>query len=102
MADPEALQEVADARAVAGAKTHVALNVEVGEQRVLLEEVADPPLLRRDVPPAVGVEEHGVVDGHKSRLWTQQAGDDAESRRLTCTGRADQGERLAPGDAQVG
>ena len=74
----------------------------MGEQRVLLKEVADPPLLRCDVAPAVGVEEHGVVDGDQSRLWTQQAGDDAESRRLPRPGRADQGERLAPGDAQVG
>ena len=95
MADAEALEELVDARAVAGPEAHVPEHVEMGEERVLLEEVADPPVLGGDVHSAAGVQQHPSVDGDRARLGLQQAGDDAEHGRLAGARRADERQRLA-------
>ena len=49
VADAEALEELVDPRAVAGAEAHVPDHVEMREERVLLEQVADAAALGRDV-----------------------------------------------------
>ena len=73
----------------------------MGEERVLLEEVADPPVLRSDVDPPLGVEQDGVVERHETAHGAKQAGDDAQHRRLAGARGPDQRERLARLDGQV-
>ena len=47
--DPEPLEQLVHGRAASGAEADVREHVEVGEQRVLLEQVAHPATLRRHV-----------------------------------------------------
>ena len=54
-------------RAVAGAEADVAEHVEVREERVLLEEVADAPVLRRRRRSALRVEQHAVRRASRGR-----------------------------------
>ena len=49
MGDPEPLEQLGHGRVAAGAEAHVREHVEVGEQRVLLEQVAHLAALRRHV-----------------------------------------------------
>ena len=72
------------------AEAHVADHVEVREQRVLLEEVADAPALRRDVDSSGRVEERDAVECHDAVLRAHQPGDDAQHGRLPRTGRPDE------------
>src|SRR5262245_53096173 len=60
--DAEAVEELVDIGPTPRSEADVPRDVEMREQRVLLEEVADPSALRRDVDPALGVEEHGAVE----------------------------------------
>src|SRR5262249_7833291 len=63
----------------------------VREQRVLLEDEPDAPLLRRQVP--VGIDPDVVVDGHTSGLRPCQARDDPQHRRLARARRPDERDR---------
>ena len=101
MADPEAVEQLVHLHGVSGAEAHVAEHVEVGKERVLLEEVADPTVLRSDVDPPLGVEQHGAVERHETAHGVKQAGDHAKHSRLAGAGGPDQRERLARLDGQV-
>ena len=89
-------------RAVARAEADVAQHVEMREERVLLEQVADAPALRRDVDAAARVEQDGLAERDDAALRPQQPGDDAQHRRLPGARRPDERERLARLDGQVG
>jgi hypothetical protein len=102
LADAEALQELIRLRPVPRAEAHVPEHVEVREERVLLEQVADAAMLGRDVAAPLGVEQYYLVDADRSRLRPQQAGNDAERRGLAGARRSDQRERLAALDRQLG
>ena len=102
VADAEPLEEVVHPRAVAGAEAHVAEHVEVREERVLLEQVADAPPLGRDVAPRSVSSSTVSPSADQARLRAQQPGDDAQDRRLAGARRADEGERLALLDGQLG
>ena len=58
--DLEPLEEIVDGHAAARAEAHVREDVEMREERVLLEEVADTAPLRRDVDSSVRVEPDAV------------------------------------------
>ncbi len=62
LGDPEALEQRSDVPCAPRAETDVAPNVEMREERVLLEEVADASVFRRDVDPAVRVEKDELVE----------------------------------------
>ena len=80
--DPESLEQLVDGCPTSRAEADVGEHVEVGEERVLLEEVADAASLGRDVDPSPGVEQDPVVDRDGALAWPEQAGDDAQHRRL--------------------
>jgi hypothetical protein len=100
VSDAEAFEEVVHSRAVARAEAHVAEDIEVREERVLLEEVADPSLLGWDVMSSLGVEQHGLTDGDGARLRPKQTGDNTERRRLAGARRPDESQRFAARDGQ--
>jgi hypothetical protein len=102
VSDAEALEQVVHPRAIVGAEAHVPEHVEVRKQGVLLEQVADPPALGRDVEVLFGVEQDGPVDSDAPRLGAQEACDDAQGGGLPGARRTDEGERLARRDRQVG
>ena len=58
-------------------------DVEVREERVLLEEVADAPLLGRDVDPSRRVQQHRTVERDEALGGMQQARNDPQDRRLS-------------------
>ena len=72
------------------------------EERVLLEEVADTAMLRRDIDPTGRVQEHRLVERDDTVIRSQQPRDDPEQRRLPGARRPDEGHRLAGLDRQVG
>ena len=72
------------------------------EERVLLEEVADPPMLRRDVDPAMRVQQNEIVECDGALGGPKQARNDAQHGRLSRAGRPDERDRLAALDRQVG
>ena len=76
-------------------------DVEVREQRVLLEEVADAPSLRSDVDAALGVEERRPVEAHDAALRPDEPGDHAKHRRLPGPRRTDESKGLPLLDRQV-
>ena len=70
------------------------------EQRVLLEQVPDPPALGGEVDPPRRVEPRLVVDLDEAAVRPQEARDDPQRRALPCARGPDQGERLAGVDRQ--
>ena len=63
LCDPEPLEQLVERRAVRRAEADVRGHVEVREERVLLEEVADAPPLGRTVDARARVEPGLAVDG---------------------------------------
>ena len=57
MFDAESLEELGHGRATRGAEADVACDVEVGKERVLLEEVADAAVLGCHLDAILGVEQ---------------------------------------------
>ena len=102
MTDAESVEQLLDPRRAVGPETHVAEHVQMREQRVLLEQVADPPSLRGQVDAALGVEQDRIAEADAPRLWSQQPGHDAQDRRLPGARRPDEGDRLALLDGQIG
>ncbi len=94
VADPEPLEERRHLRVVPSAEANVSSDIEVREQRVLLEEVADPAALRRNVDAPLRVEQDGVVERDETMLRPQEAGDHPEHGRLARAGRPDERKRL--------
>ena len=74
----------------------------MGEERVLLEQVAHAATLRRDIDAALRVEQDRVAERDDAALRPQQPGHDAQHGRLPGAGRPDERERLARLDGQVG
>ena len=72
------------------------------EERVLLEEVADPSMFGWDVDPAVRVQQDDIVERDDAFGWPKEARNDAQHGRLPRTGRPDERDRLAALDRQVG
>jgi len=100
--DPQALEQFVDAgRVGAGPEGDVLSHREVGEERVVLEDEANRPFLRRPRDARLRVEPGAVVEPDVTALGTRQAGDRAEDRRLPRARRADEGDRLRA-DAQRG
>jgi hypothetical protein len=54
----------------------------VREERVFLEQVADPTLLGRTVDAGGRIEPRVAVDRDRAAVGAEQAGDDAQRRRL--------------------
>ena len=97
--DAEAVQQLERAPAALGA-VEAAQRIgdvlpcpQVGEQRVLLEDVAAAPPLGRDVDAALGVEPHLLAAGHAPAVRVHEAGRDAQHRGLAGARRP--GEREA-------
>src|SRR5581483_6184164 len=82
--DPEALEQLVDPRATAVAD--VRANGHVREERVLLEDEADTPLLRPLAEPVLAVELDASVS-------LREPGDRAQQRRLARPGGADESRR---------
>jgi hypothetical protein len=74
------------------AEGHVLLHVEVGEERVVLWNVADPPVLGRGIDARFGVEEGGARQRDAPRVGPQHAEQQAQERALAGA--------IGPGDEQ--
>jgi len=68
-----------------------------GEERVLLEEVADFPLLRRQVDPLFGIEQHAAVEDDPPGVGRFDPGDAFERHALAASGSAEQPHALRTG-----
>ena len=99
--DPEPLEQLRDRCASRRAETDVLRDVEVREERVLLEEVAHASLLRRAVDPGGRVQPCLVADGDAPAPRSEEAGNHAKGGRLSGAGRPDEGDRLAALDGQL-
>ena len=89
--DPEPLEQVADGAGVG----HVRTNAHVREKRIVLEDEADAPLLRRQSAPRRAVERHA------SARRLQQTGDDAQHRRLARSRRPHERDGALDGERQL-
>jgi hypothetical protein len=67
----------------------------VREQRVILEHDADAALAWRQMIDRLAVEQHPAIG------LPDEAGHDPKQRRLSTTGRAQQGDQLAASDVQI-
>jgi hypothetical protein len=85
LADPEALEQRLHVACVTRPEANVVPDIEVREERVLLEEVPDPTMLRRDVDPACRVEQDEVVKRDDTLGGPKQTRHDAQYSRLPCT-----------------
>ena len=63
-------------------EANVVPDVEMREERVLLEEIADTAMLRREIGPTGRVQEHRLVERDDTVIRSQQPRDDPEQRRL--------------------
>jgi len=79
----------------AQAEGHVLFDGHVGEQRIALEHHADAALLRAQGHDVLAVEEDLAA------IYRRQPGDAAQQRGLAATGRAEQGDEFALGDAAI-
>ena len=91
--DPEPLEERA---AVASAEGDVPLDVQVREERVVLEHEADGPLLRRPVDAPRRVEPRLAGDADPAAVRSRQPGDAAQHRGLPRSRRPHERDGLAP------
>ena len=92
MRDPEALKQL---RPLALAREpHVSSDREMGEQPVVLRQVADPASLRAEVNGLLGVEPQLTGERDPSFMRALKAGDGAQQRGLASAGRADDRDRL--------
>ena len=80
--------------ALADAAEDVLLDGHVGKERVLLEEIADPALLRREVDLFFAVKEHAAVQHDAPAVGCDDAGDALERHALAAAGRAEQRQRF--------
>ena len=80
------------------AEGDVGRHVEVGEERVVLEDQPDAPLLRRD-PPGAGDLAPAQLD--RPRVGPLEPGREPQQRRLAAPGGADEGQHLARRDLEV-
>ena len=78
----------------ANAAENVLLNGHVGKKCILLEEIADPTLLRREVGPLFAVEEHAAVEHDPAAVGRHDAGDALERHALAAAGGPEQRQRF--------
>ena len=78
------------ARQVAQAEGHVVGDGEVREQRVALEDVADPPRLRRHVDARGGIEENAPVHDDAAGVGAQESRQAVEREGLARPRRAEE------------
>ena len=93
MGDAKPLEVLVDAL-LAGIRDVLA-DGHVREERVLLEDEADAPLVRLQEDVALAVEPDVVVERDRSPPRPDEPGDRPEHRRLAGPGRADEGDRVA-------
>ena len=100
---PDEPQQLDDAPAALGAARQaegdVAGDVEVGEERVILEDHADAPPLRRQAEAGTGDGLAGDLD--RAGVGRLEAGDQAQHRRLAAAARPKQRQQLSPRQRQV-
>ena len=101
MGDLEPLEQLGHGGVAAGTEAHVCEHVEVGEQRVLLEQVAHLAALRWHVDACPRVEPGAIAERHDADPGPQQPGDDPQHRRLARSRRTDERRRGAVGDGQL-
>ena len=101
MGDSEPFEQVGHRRSATGAEADVREHVEVGEERVLLEEVSHPATLGRHVDASLGVEPGPIAERDDAGPRPQQPGDHPQHRRLPGSRRADEGRRGAVRDGQL-
>ena len=89
--DPEPLEVLVDA--AAAAVGDVLAHVHVREERVLLEDEPDPPLVRLAEEPAAGVEPDVAVERDPARRRPDEPRDRAQHRRLPGARGPDEGDR---------
>ncbi len=100
--DPEALEQLAHIGVARRAEADVRRHVEVGEERVLLEQVAHPPPLGREVDAPARVEPRLARDARPGpRPGSSSPEIDAQHGRLPRARRPDERERRAVADAQL-
>ena len=80
---------------LADAAENVLLNGHVGKKSILLEEIADPTLLRREVGPLFAVKEHTAVEHDPAAVGRHDAGDALERHALAAAGGPEQRQRFA-------
>ena len=78
----------------ADAAENVLLNGHVGKKCILLEEIADPALLRREVDLLFAVEEHAAVQHDPAAVGRHDAGDAFERHALATAGGPEQRQRF--------
>jgi len=100
--DPEALEELVDARIAPNTETHVPEDAEMREECVLLEQISDAPMLRSEIDPSFRIEEYRLAETNGSRLRAKQTRDHAKDCRLPGARRPNERKRLAAGDCQLG
>ena len=93
MVDPQTPQQPIRA---SPAERDVALDVEVREERVLLEDESHRALLGTAVDAALGVEPHDVVADDVAPRRPGESGDRTQKGCLPGSGRTDERDRLAP------
>src|SRR5439155_22509277 len=93
---PEPLEQVVDA--LLPAEGDVLAHAQVWKERVLLEDEADPPPLRREEDAALDVDPGLAVQLHPARVRAGEPGDHAQDRCLAGTRRPD--ERDGPLDGE--
>ena len=69
----------------------------IGEEGVLLEEVARPALLGREDDPGGAVKEDPAIQGDAALVRPEDTGDTAEGHTLAAAGGPQQGQGLRPG-----
>ena len=89
--DSEPVEQLLRGRAAAEAD--VPLHAQVGEERVVLKDEADRPLLRTEIPTRTEPRDAVAVDAAAAR--PDQPRDGAQRRRLPGAGRADESDRFA-------
>lgn len=91
--NPKALQQIG-AITLAG-EAYVPGDREMREQAVILWQVPDPPPFRAEVDAQDGIEPGLIPERDASGMWTLEAGDSSQQRRLARPGRPDDSDRLS-------
>ena len=94
--DPEPLEVLVDP--FASRVGDVLADAQVREERVLLEDEADPALLRRAEHASPDVEPDVVSERDAPGRWTNEPRDRTQHRRLARARRPDQGDRPLDGE----
>ena len=97
--DAKALEKVVDA--FSPAEGDVLAHAQVWKERVLLEDEADPPPLRREEHAALDVDPGLAVQLHATSVRAGEPGDHAQDRRLAGTGRPDERDGSLDGEPEA-